>query len=751
VTNPDKASLTFGCILPDHLAELEPRQWALWRWVGLRGARFPLTGVLSLAVRECAVAADELIEAEASAERAWLAALEELKGEIAERAPDRRQLLLKALKRLKKCRIPEQMPAEARSSRAVQSFADQLKRVEQAQERYQQIHNAAIRKSTDEARLIAGSPKFREAVIWQNHAAFRTGVDPIARQERSSGRDSQQRKHEELIANYWQRYCAKNDTIGYFGPVGWARLSDATKTIDVRPGTRLVARRCDYFEGWCIDALADLLSSDREIRRWIAPRPAPFLNLEDSVVTAPQRQAITLSPGQRSVLRACDGKRTAAEIAGALLDDPAAGFESQSAVFDALDYLDRNGLIRWRITIPSRLDPEIGLRELLARIGNHPARDRALGLLEELEDARRGVSNAAGNADELDRAFDQLESTFTRLTGVAPTRAEGRTYGSRTLVYQDCRRDIDVKIGNEVLHSLAAPLALLLKSARWLNYSAATRCRQVFAGIYDDIVAEKGCPVVSGPDFWARAQSELLGRKGDFGDELLEQFQEKWAGILAISEDQCAVHRSSSELKPLVEQAFPAPHPGWQYARYHSPDVMIAASSAEAIRRGDYQFVLGELHTATNTLSTSLFLSQHPSVDELFAAIAYDLPGCRVVPSPPKYAHSAREATALVSSKDYYLELTLDSPSPSPRQALPLASLVIEPRNGDLTARTRDGRLHFGIVEIFGSLLTWQVVNSFKLLKPAPHRPRVSLDKLVVARESWQLAASEIELAFEKN
>jgi hypothetical protein len=25
-----------------------------------------------------------------------------------------------------------------------------------------------------------------------------------------------------VIANYLQRYCLKNDTIGFYGPVGWA-------------------------------------------------------------------------------------------------------------------------------------------------------------------------------------------------------------------------------------------------------------------------------------------------------------------------------------------------------------------------------------------------------------------------------------------------------------------------------------------------------------------------------------------------
>jgi hypothetical protein len=33
------------------------------------------------------------------------------------------------------------------------------------------------------------------------------------------------RRREEVIASYWQRYCSKNDTIGFFGPLGWGGFS----------------------------------------------------------------------------------------------------------------------------------------------------------------------------------------------------------------------------------------------------------------------------------------------------------------------------------------------------------------------------------------------------------------------------------------------------------------------------------------------------------------------------------------------
>jgi hypothetical protein len=57
---------------PQHLLELPGGEWALWRWVALRGAGFPADGVLKLSAPDAAVAADLLlsIEARLQSERA---------------------------------------------------------------------------------------------------------------------------------------------------------------------------------------------------------------------------------------------------------------------------------------------------------------------------------------------------------------------------------------------------------------------------------------------------------------------------------------------------------------------------------------------------------------------------------------------------------------------------------------------------------------------------------------------------------
>jgi hypothetical protein len=79
-----------------------------------------------------------------------------------------------------------------------------------------------------------------------------------------TGKEADRRRATEFVAMQLQRYTVKKDNIGFFGPIGWSRLSDRPIGIELRPGRALVDRR--RFEGWFIDALADRLNEDPAVR-----------------------------------------------------------------------------------------------------------------------------------------------------------------------------------------------------------------------------------------------------------------------------------------------------------------------------------------------------------------------------------------------------------------------------------------------------------------------------------------------------
>jgi hypothetical protein len=173
---------------------------------------------------------------------------------------------------------------------------------------------------------------------------------------------------------------------------------------------------------------------------------------------------------------------------------------------------------------------------------------------------------------------------------------------------------------------------------------------------------------------------------------------------------------------------------------------MIAAAGPEAIKRGDFQFVLGEVHLS-NTLARSCIVTQHPAPEELFRAREQDIPEPCVVPVPSKNWNVQRTAVSLVSPRDIWFEYEA-APSGCPRErTVTIGEMVVEQGDDGLQVRTRDGRLCFDIIEFLGYTLSNQCMAFPSILAPAGHTPRVTVDQLVVCRESWRFRPAELPFA----
>jgi hypothetical protein len=180
---------------------------------------------------------------------------------------------------------------------------------------------------------------------------------------------------------------------------------------------------------------------------------------------------------------------------------------------------------------------------------------------------------------------------------------------------------------------------------------------------------------------------------------------------------------------------------------------MIAASSPEAIQQGDYQLAMGELHVGGNTLAAGVFVNQHPSPEDMVRAVKEDLGGPRAVPLPPKDTLGllARTSFGLMSPDDFRLEYGKDGLTNDRSKALPISSLVIEEEGDDLIARTRDRRLAFELVELLSGLFFEMIADSFRMVGDRQHTPRISIDRLVIKRESWRFSPAQMTFARQKH
>ncbi|HEU4423666.1 MAG TPA: amino acid adenylation domain-containing protein [Pilimelia sp.] len=790
--NPDPAGQAGGLVRRDrsayrlangsgglarHLVRPSPGPWAAWRWVGLRSAGFPIAPLTALGDLDLVAAADALTAADDAVVSARQALSEALQAARRAAPAAERASWNRAVRHVAQGRLPELEPAAAHPALAavVDRFAAAGAERSAAAERFAAAADRAARARRAALREVARDPAFREAVTWQNPHALRTAVDPVAQHDPADPGGSQHRQHEALVANYLQRYCAKNDTIGFFGPVGWARITTTAPPLTIHDGPALASRTV-YFENWAIADLAEAIAvREPGLRPWLVPRRLPFVGVAGDSLLLPLSPPTLLEPDHARLLRECDGVRTAGEIAAALVADPATGFGGTEDVFAVLAKLRNDRRITWSLEVPKEdLRPELALRARLVAIPDEVVRDRALAALDTLVDRRDAAADAAGDPDRLAEALADLAADFTRLTGRDATRRAGSAYAARTLVYEDCRAGREVTLSEPLLATLWPVLGVVLDSARWFTFAGATLFRRACQDRYRELVARSGTAEVPFADFWLWSHDLLFDLPEKFIAPVVRGLHDRWAGIISAASGTPVagapgaagagggvrrIDLRLADIRDAAARAFAAPRPGWTGAWQHSPDVLLAATGPDAIARGDYRWVVGEVHPGVNTLRSALFVAQHPRPAELAAAMTADLPGPRVVlaATGEEGGAPARLTDKLVTPRDQRLTFGHDTCGLDPATAIAVADCVLVEQDGALVVRSRGSRMGAAraaggamampLSEVVGEALMLQLLQRFDILRPAAHQPRVTVDRVVLSRETWRVRACDLEFA----
>jgi hypothetical protein len=502
-----------------------------------------------------------------------------------------------------------------------------------------------------------------------------------------------------------------------------------------------------------MDEIAATLSEMEGMRAHIAPLLAPYARVHASNLYLHGKRHSSLDTLAAATLLQCDGTVAAGEIPERVRRYPTLAGTTDAGVNRTLIDFESRGLLTWRFAVPMQANPDRALRESVSSVRNPQLRSNAFDTLDRLESARKRVSASAANPEALRGALDDLDTVFERITGKSARRNAGSMYTGRTLVYEDCRRGMDVRVSPALFEPAVPALSLLLTGGRWFMMSMADAFDRSLQSAYDELVKAQNTPEIPADAFWLKVQRLLLQGIPAAAERVEREFEKKWINILALAGESRERRFTSRALARPVASAFPAVAAPAFCPRYFCPDLMIAASDQRAIESGDVLYILGEMHLANNTLLSSLFVEMHPAPGDVADAVRWDFPRDRlcILNSRQWPRVTTRTNRGVTLESDILLAATSDATAPSGTRAHPISSFIVGRSSAGLVLRTRDGLLSFPILEAFAEPLYGVVMNRARILPNAAHAPRIVIDKLVISRESWTACVSELSFAWEKD
>lgn len=629
------------------------------------------------------------------------------------------------LGRLEDEELEDWMPRAARYNRAIESLRD-------VEQRGEETLRGELEASREYLRTMASDPLFKEAVLLSSPGAY-DGLERFARGAKVN------RNTETKALLYLQRFCAKNDTISFFGPVTWGRFDPRqSASLEVSWNGEAGGRHV-FYEHWAAECLAVSIEADPSLAAHLPWRVHyPFEWHQGTLYRhhpLAGRARRRIDPEEAALLaRLADG----------------GGVEAASP----LERLREQQIVRAFVIGVEEMRPVERLLDMLREAVPAAARKVWEGRLRWLLEVRKRFEGA--DLEARSQMFVELERRFSEWTGDAARRKGGRTYAGRNLLYEDCTRDPQRFVfGGELHRELEADLTEVLgvQSAlmeivepygwRHLEEIYAKLSRGGRAVPLTKFLLKLSGGVGTGYLDHSLIRPEDEERLLDRAESVLE-FEHLEEGRLAVSRrDPEAIDRAALLDRPVVL--------GF--------DVMVAARDSRAVESGDYRFVIGEIQYFPVGYP-EYFGSFHPEPE----AFAHDYRE-RVV-EPRRGSHRlARlelepEVTRLIRIDrplaDY---LMVDSQGRSYGPDLPqrrITELSVELADGKILIRDKDGEVAELANPHHDLFLDtcWRLLMKLYDRRTAAARaagdvePELSIGRrTTLARRSWRLDASCLDPA----
>jgi hypothetical protein len=537
-------------------------------------------------------------------------------------------------------------------------------------------------------------------------------------------RNKAARARERHLLLYIQRVCAKNDSLSAFGPEGWGKIDNQLAGIRFSPEPGITQRET-FLERWTAHGAAAALNADPEIRAEFAPRIDPNGRLDgDKFIFAATEEVRELDSETATVLRHCDGTTPA---------------HSLDVELRILEWLAQQKMIRWEVEVPAMQPRAFDiLVSDVAHWRDDTSRQRWLPLLESIAALPAKFGKARQTVDRI-QIMNEAHSRLDQL-GARHAASNRFLYAATNPICEECFRESHFCIGKGLIEEVttdAAPWIDLWRDCyAFIASRVAAGLRQIFDDAKRDTIplpaflrlCETSKLPLTGPGLVALAHIAFQEVKVAFREQVRAHADEAEYELTAAD---CHFVRQNFEYDKFDEYTYP------------SADLQLAAKSADAVARGEYQWILAELHPPVALLHHGFYWScpDKAALSEALASTVFGKPSFHfgffaadfTATTTVRYLDAMRDLTHFLAPQRSSADWRTTSPSD--------AEVYLDPATGDVCLRKIDNH------EYLGSFArAWLIPLGFHPFQfgMAPHMPRLRCGKVVVQRRAWTITLGEL-------
>ncbi|MEO7268836.1 MAG: lantibiotic dehydratase [Knoellia sp.] len=582
-----------------------------------------------------------------------------------------------------------------------------------------QEYAEAVRGSVGAMLAHSEHPLFREALAWQNPATLATFAS-LARQGATGSRNARRRDREHRLVRYLTRYAGKTETIGFFGPMCHGSFRDGRGHVEQRPGPGLVGLRQVFAEPWAVRALGRRLAEDDQIAQWLPLRPKAHHRARAAETTE-------TDPVGAAVTAACREGGTLREVVARVSDELDL---PQARISEAAVRLRRSGVLVVDADLPFTPDALDVLVDRVASIDDPVVRRRADDVVGPFLHRLTSVTAAAGDADRVASAHVEAADCLSASAGVDPQRRSGQMYAGRSVLFEECVRDLEVDFGSEFADRLDPALRSVVAIGRWLTQECAraylAHCRTLWPEGTLSLGAE-----------WFALLRAFHGSGPRPVDAVIADMVRRWDAVVETLPLVDGIRRSddAADFADSIATAFAASGPGWSSGRIHSPDIQLCEHVPGGVSTGRYDIVLSEVHFAAATGVGPVF--EWSLDDAPLSRLLSEVVGPSFVPLYPEGwpRHTGRTLVKEIGPGDRALAFT--DVQGAPAGTVAVDDIAVEVDGDRLWAVLPDGT-RTPLEELLGVLMGNVVLDAWKHLWRGEHTPRLVVGDVVMGRETWR-------------